>query len=84
MKISGEERDLSGVSHELVSTAIPFCPKCAIPMWVVHIEHNIGQDRRTYECPQCELAIKGALNIADLCVAGSSSPLNGGPGASKR
>jgi DNA-directed RNA polymerase subunit RPC12/RpoP len=33
---------------------VPACPKCGAPMWVVHIEHDLGHDRRTYECPGCE------------------------------
>ena len=30
------------------------CPRCGMAMWVVHIEHSLDRDRRTYECPKCE------------------------------
>ena len=39
-------------------------------MWVVHIEHGLGQDKRTYECPQCEHAVK--LKIKHRLVLGES------------
>ena len=30
------------------------CPKCSLPMWLVHIEpDDPDHDIRTYECPEC-------------------------------
>lgn len=45
------------LGHELAAGAIPSCPKCTTPMWVIQIEQYLGHDRRTYECPQCRHAI---------------------------
>jgi DNA-directed RNA polymerase subunit RPC12/RpoP len=61
---------LSEFIHELVRPTIPACPRCGTPMWVVHVEHGLGQDKRTYECPQCEHAVK--LKIKHQLVLGES------------
>jgi hypothetical protein len=46
---------VSGTAPRLENAIdVPACPKCGLPMWVVHIDHDLGHDRRTYECPGCE------------------------------
>lgn len=37
---------------------LPICPKCGATMWLARIEPDEpGHDKRTFECPHCEMAV---------------------------
>jgi DNA-directed RNA polymerase subunit RPC12/RpoP len=47
--------------RSLEPTDVPVCPKCGTSMWLIHIEDDLGRNRRAYECPGC--GHKTTINI---------------------
>jgi Zn finger protein HypA/HybF involved in hydrogenase expression len=51
------------------------CPKCKAPMWNVGFHHDTAADKRTFQCPRCEVVVLEATAerksdpVAALCAA---------------
>lgn len=45
----------------------PSCPKCDLLMWIVRIHPNgPGVDKRTFECPVCDISEKAMVKLKSV------------------